>query len=375
MGGAEVYIFPGGGTGGHVYPGLAVAAELTRLRPGARIVFACSNRPIDRRILDPEPYAIVPQPVRPLPRGARQLAGFAWAWWRSGRLARDLVGDLRPRAVLGLGGYAAGPVVKRAARRGVPTALVNPDAVPGKANRYLAKYADVIFTQFGSTRECFAPRVRDKVRCVGCPVRRAMVHGDRDEALRHFGLDPARKTLFVQGGSQGAANINQAVLALADDLDELAETWQVLHVAGPGQGDEVFRAAAERRIQVRPLEYCHRMDLAYAAADLVLGRSGAGTVAELSATGTPAVVMPYPYHADQQQRRNAASLAEAAAAVICPDEKDASRNAEGLRGTLMPIMRDASVLAGMLRSARVSARPEAAQAVAAWLAGGHEGAS
>jgi len=107
----------------------------------------------------------------------------------------------------------------------------------------------------------------------------------------------------------------------------------------------------------------------------VLGRSGAGTVAELSATGTPAVVMPYPYHADQQQRRNAASLAEAAAAVICPDEKDASRNAEGLRGTLMPIMRDASVLAGMLRSARVSARPEAAQAVAAWLAGGHEGAS
>ena len=301
-----------------------------------------------------------------------QLAGFAWAWWSSGRLARDLIRDLRPRAVLGLGGYAAGPVVKRAARRQIPTALVNPDAVPGKANLYLAKYADVIFTQFESAGAYFGPRVREKVRCVGCPVRRALRSADRAESLRHFQLDPARKTLFVQGGSQGAANINQAVLALAGDLDELAETWQVLHVTGPGQGEEVFRAAPERQIPVPSLEDCHRMDLAYAAADLVLGRSGAGTVAELSATATPAVLMPYPYHADQQQRRNAASLAEAGAAVICPDEKDAARNAAGLRGTLVAIMRDASRLAGMAESAGRSARPEAAAIVAAWLAEGIE---
>jgi len=362
------YIFAGGGTGGHVYPGLAVAAELTRLRPDAKVVFACSRREIDRRILDPQPYAIVPQPVRPLPRRPWQVFSFARAWWASSRLARDLVRDLRPRAVLGLGGYAAGPVVKRAARRRIPTGLVNPDAVPGKANRYLAKYADVIFTQFEPTRRSFSPRLEGKVRCVGCPVRRALLGADRHEALRHFRLDPARKTLFVQGGSQGAANINQAVLALGGDLDELADTWQVLHVTGPGQGEQVFRQAADRRILVRALEFCDRMDLAYAAAALVLGRSGAGTVAELSATGTPAVLMPYPYHADQQQQQNAAPLAEAGAAMICQDERDAALNAEALRGTLIVILRDPARLSAMEQAAGGLARPDAAATIAAWLA-------
>ncbi|GAF72090.1 unnamed protein product, partial [marine sediment metagenome] len=131
----DLYIFAGGGTGGHLYPGLAVAEALRAKRPDAQVVFACSNRAIDRRILEATPYPYIPQPVRPLPARPWGWPAFLAAWVRSCALARRLMGDLCPAAVLGLGGFAAAPMICRASRVGVPTALLNPDAVPGKANR------------------------------------------------------------------------------------------------------------------------------------------------------------------------------------------------------------------------------------------------
>ena len=360
------YIFAGGGTGGHLYPGLAVAEELLRLRTDAKIVLACSNRAIDRRILEPLPYAVVPQPVRPMPRGPKGWGAFLAGWARSSAQARRMIRDLRPAAVLGLGGFAAAPIVRHAARRNVPAALLNPDAVPGRANRLLARHAEAIFTQFASAAEGFPPGSRRKVRCVGCPVARRFSTARRDEALRHFGLRQDRRTLLVLGGSLGAATINEAVAAMADDLDELAETWQVLHVTGP----EKVEAARgrQRRIHVAALEYCERMDLAYAAADLTVCRSGAAGVAELAATATPAVLMPYPYHRDRQQHLNAAALVDAGAAVVVQDRIDAACNAEALRAALMPLLRESSRLEAMRRGAKGVARPDAAQTVAAWLA-------
>ncbi|HUU21894.1 MAG TPA: glycosyltransferase, partial [Phycisphaerae bacterium] len=283
-----IYIFAGGGTGGHLYPGLAVAEQLERLDRGAQVVFACSNRPIDRRILDPLDYPVVPQPVRPLPRNPKGWIGFLKAWRRSIAQASQMIADLTPVAVLGLGGFAAGPLVRRAARVGVPTALLNPDAVPGKANRYLAKHADIIFSQFDSARERFGPGARQKVRCVGCPVRSSFLSAERPEALRHFDLRTDRKTLLVNGGSLGARLINDAVLGLKGDLAALSEAWQVLHVTGPDRYAEVGGAWKTAGIHTRVLPYCDRMDLAYAAADLVVGRCGASTAAELAATATPA---------------------------------------------------------------------------------------
>jgi len=388
----EVFIFAGGGTGGHLYPGLAVAGELQKARPGARIVFACSDRPIDRRILDALPFGVAPQPVRPLPRSPFRLGAwwsFLRAWSASAALARDMVRDLKPSAVLGLGGFAAGPVVKEAARRGIRTALLNPDAVPGKANQYLARRVEAIFTQFASTKECFPADIRGKVRHVGCPIRAVFTDpaqpGRRDEATRHFGLRADRKTLLVVGGSMGAATINGAIAALAPELDELADEWQLLHVTGPGTGDHGpgtrgadsgsqvpdsgSQVSCPRSLFSLRLEYCDRMDLAYAAADLSLCRAGAGTVAELAATLTPAVLMPYPYHKDQQQRLNAAGLAEAGAAVICEDAKDAQANAVRLREVLIPLMKDPSGLQRMRRGASRFAKPQAANDVAQWLAG------
>ena len=363
-----IYIFAGGGTGGHVYPGLAVAAEVVRRQGDAKVVFACSDRPIDRQILDATPYAVVVQPVQPIPRGLAAGVRFLRAYVSSALLARQMIADLSPAAVLGLGGFAAGPLVCRAAKTRIRTGLLNPDAVPGKANRLLARRVDAIFTQFAATAECFGPAARGKVRQVGCPVRRELTAGTRDEAVRHFGLRPDRRTLFVNGGSQGAASVNEALARLAGDLDELADTWQVLHVTGRMQVGYVPHEAA--RIHMRVVDYCERMDLAYAAADLALTRGGAGTVAELMATATPAVVMPYPYHADQQQRLNAAVLCEAGAAVIVDDAKAAEPNAARLRVDLLTILRDAGRLGQMTLAAANTRTVSAAEDVARWLTGG-----
>jgi len=369
---SETYIFAGGGTGGHLYPGLAVADEMTRLRPDAKIVFACSSREIDRRILDPLPYAVVPQPIRPLPRRPGDLTGFLRAWRASGRLARELVCDLKPAAVLGLGGFAGAPVVKRAAKVGIRTAMLNPDAVPGKANAYLATRADAIFTQFESTADAFTPGVRGKVRCVGCPIRGSFLAAGRDEAVAHFGLDAHRKTLLVLGGSLGAESVNQAFALLAGRMDELAETWQVIHITGAAKGSEDGgdTQAGQPAIGIRTVEYCDRMDLAYAAADVALCRAGASTVGEVSATGTPAVFLPYPWHKDQHQKLNAADLVHTGAAMVIEDTKDPAANADALAEQFLPILRTPARLAEMTQASAAAAKPDAARQVAEWLVRG-----
>lgn len=365
-----IFIFAGGGTGGHVYPGLAVAGELVRLRPGARIVFACSDRPIDRHILEPTPHAIVAQPVQPLPASIAAVAKFIRCYLASALQARQMLSDLCPSAVLGLGGFAAAPVVCRAAKCGVRTAMLNPDAVPGKANRMLARRADAIFTAFAATADKFPATVRAKVRHVGCPVRRAFLEADRRQAMDYFGLRGDRKTLVVNGGSLGAASINQAIALLAGELGELGETWQVLMITGRDKTGPALEARGS--LCVRVLDYCERMDLACAAADLSLGRAGAGTVAELSATATPAVLMPYPYHADQHQRLNAAELCQAGAAIIVDDAKTPETNAARLRETLLPILRDPARLDRMRHAAKSIKGAQAAQSVARWLLGREE---
>lgn len=366
-----IYLFAGGGTGGHLYPALAVAGELVRRQPSARVVFACSNRPIDRQILDGQPYGVVAQPVRPLPRGPRGWWGFWQAWRESRGLAGDLIADLKPRAVLGLGGFAAGPVVHQAARAGIPTGLLNPDAVPGRANRFLARRVDVIFAQYRSTIASFPAALAGKVRVVGCPVRAELLNASREQAMAFFALDAARRTLVINGGSQGAATINETALLLEDDLEPLASSWQVLHITGRGWSPPCARARTGG-LTVRRVDYCDRMDLAYAAADLLVGRAGASTTAELAATGTPAVLMPYPYHKDQHQRLNAQAMNDMSPpglfppVILCDDAKDARLNAGALRAILLPLLADPEALAQMRRSAQ-SLPGAGAAAVADWL--------
>jgi len=363
------FIFAGGGTGGHLYPGLSVAGELSRLAGEATIVFACSNRAIDRRILDPLPYAVVPQAVEPLPRSAGKVWPFLRAWRASKAQARRMIADLRPRAVVGLGGFAAAPVVRAAAAVGIPTALLNPDAVPGKANRYLARRVGTIFTQFDATAGQFDASLRGKVVAAGCPIRGAFAGAGRARGVEHFGLDAGRKTLLVSGGSLGAEALNLAIgeLAAGPLAAYLAESWQVIHVMGPSQ------AAPDggETPHVHRLEYCDRMELALSAADLAVMRGGASTIAELTATGTPAIIVPYPHHRDRQQFLNAAELTAAGAAVVC--EQTDQPLSRALGEALGGILDDPQRLANMRDAARGMGKADAAQNVARWMIAEKEG--
>ena len=370
---ADIYILAGGSSGGHLYPGLAVAEHLLRESPAARVIFACSDRAIDREILEPLPHAIVPQPIKPLPRGPAGCWPFLTAWLAARRQSRHMVSDLKPAGVLGLGGFASVAVIRAASVAGVPTALLNPDAVPGRANRHLAGYVDTIFTQFVSTTECFSPRVSTKIRTVGCPVRMALTEAQdqkkRDEAMTHFGLRPDRRTLLVSGGSLGAAAINDAMVALAasQTFGDQAGQWQILHVCGHTKA----RAAPAPKIETVRIEYCDRMDLALAAADVAVCRGGASTVAELAVTATPAIIVPYPHHRDRQQYLNAQPMVEAGGAVICEETGGVSRDVAALRDVLLPVLGDHARLEAMRRGLAALSRPRAAAHVARWLATAH----
>ncbi|MCD4699580.1 MAG: UDP-N-acetylglucosamine--N-acetylmuramyl-(pentapeptide) pyrophosphoryl-undecaprenol N-acetylglucosamine transferase [Phycisphaerae bacterium] len=362
-----IYIFAGGGTGGHLFPALAVADELTRLMPDCRIVFACSDRDIDRRVLSATPYAFVVQPIHSMPRGLRGWRDFTFAFHAGRRLADNLLKDLRPAAVFGLGAFAAVPVTQAAANAGVRTALMSIDATPGFANRRLARKVDVIFTQFEQTSDAFG-RFASKVEPVGCPVRTGLIAGDIEQARKVFGLRRDRKTLLIMAGSLGAESINQAVAEIGADLDGLADVWQILHVSGPGKFEQVARADNEA-IHRSVMEFCERMDLAYSVADLVLCRAGAATVGELAAVAAPAVLMPYPYHRDRQQARNAAGMVSSGAAVLVDDAADPPANADALRASLLEIMRRQERLDAMRESAKGLSRPGAAEQIARWLSG------
>ena len=330
-------------------------------------MFACSQRDVDRLILTRTGYAFVPAPIRPLPRKLHEVPAFMSAWTRSCAIARDMIRDLRPRAVLGMGGFAAVPVLRRAARLGLKTGLLNPDAVPGKANRYLSRKVQAIFTQFESTRECFRSPDRGKVRCVGCPVRPDLNRPDRKEAIEFFELRPDRRTLLVLGGSSGSASINEAITAIAGDLVQLGGQWQVLHLTGPRGKSPSHQPGCGGELLIRALEYSHRMALAYAVGDLVVSRGGAVTIAELAITGTPAVIIPYPYHKDLHQKLNAEQFVSSGAGICLEDARDPSSNAAKLRSMLLPLMSDPQRLSAMGHAATDLGRPAAAGEIARWL--------
>ena len=220
----------------------------------------------------------------------------------------------------------------------------------------------------GSTQTAEATSARCLLCSVGCPVRAGLITGDVEEARKVFGLKPDRKTLLIMAGSLGADNINQAVVAIEADLDELTDDWQVLHISGPGKFEQAARAyngAIHRSV----VEFCERMDLAYAIADLVLCRAGAATIGELAAVAAPAVLIPYPYHSDRQQEHNAAEMVSAGASVLVEDLADPANNADALRASLLEIMHRPEQLEAMRTSAKGLSRPDAAGHIAKWLSG------
>lgn len=357
-------VMAGGGTGGHLFPGLAVAEAIRRREPAARLTFFTTTRALDRQLLGPHDYEQIEQPVRPFTLHPLRWPAFLWSWRRSVDAARAFLQQRRPVAVLGLGGYAAGPAVVAARRLGIRTAILNPDAIPGRANRHLVRYADLVVLQWDVSRSRFPPGVA--CQTLGCPIRTDFANTDPLEGRRRFELDPHRPLLLVTGASQGASTVNRALLHVWPGFHAAHPEWQLLHLSGPSEEQTMRAAYADAGAPARVLAFTSDMPLALAAADLVVSRAGASTLAELTALGRPSILLPYPYHRDRHQHANARVLADRGAAVLLEDRLLPELNAPSLRAAL-DTLADKTARLAMARAAHELARPGAAEAVAGWL--------
>ena len=350
----------GGGTGGHLYPGLAIAEAIRRLSPETALAFSSTRRAIDSQVLAGCGCPVTPIDARPF-----RLAPWKWpsllvSLVRCGNQSRRRLREFCPDVVVGLGGFGSYAPVRVGQKYGAATVVVNPDIVPGRANRRLACRADRVFCQFQETVD----EIGENGRLTGCPVRPSLLGGRRADGIALFGLDPGRRTLLVTGASTGARTVNRAVVAILKSRG-LPDGWQALHLTGHGEFDEVSAAYRQMNVAAVVRAYADQMGLAYAAADLVVARAGASTVAELLAVGLPIVFMPYPFHRDQHQMLHARAVERLGAAAVVEDRpQDVEGTCRALAGVLSDLMSNPAELSRMAGKSRVAGRPRAAHEIA-----------
>lgn len=328
-------VFAGGGTGGHLFPSLAVVEQLALRRgePTPPVHFICSDRPIDRRVLDKAGVAYTPLSIGGVPASLARKAAYPFRFLAATGRSRRTLEAVDAAVVVAMGGFISAPVGRAARKLGLPVIRVNLDAVAGKANRWLVGARDRLFSVYDQ------PGLAGQFETIGYPLRRCVIgRSDPAEARAALGLKPEPATLLITGASQGARTINQAAEALA--RRGALRPWQVLHLAGEGNVESIQRAYREAGVNGKVLAFLEEMHLAWSAADLAISRAGAGSVAEVRANAVPTLFMPYPYHADEHQRQNASPLEKAGAAVIIDDHVDPQLNADQLEQALAALRSD-----------------------------------
>jgi UDP-N-acetylglucosamine--N-acetylmuramyl-(pentapeptide) pyrophosphoryl-undecaprenol N-acetylglucosamine transferase len=358
---ALTVVIAGGGTGGHLYPGLAIADEIRRCRPDAQLLFVGTKGRIEERVVPASGYRLETIWISGLRRSLSLSAllmplKVIVATLQSLRILRKM----RPNVVVGTGGYVCGPVLWAAMLLRRRTLIQEQNSEPGVTTRLLASHVDEVHITFPET----AARLRrqDNVRISGNPVRASLGTPARSEAARAFDLVAERPTLLVFGGSQGSVAINSAVLAV---LPAVLETGaQVLWQTGSRDADRILSDPAVRTAQgqgvLRAYPYIERMDLAYAASDVVLCRAGATTLAELTLLGKASVLVPLPSAAADHQTSNARSLADRHAAILV--RESAAR--EELLPALQKLLKDGTERRLLGENAARLGRPEAAGTLA-----------
>ncbi len=347
-------VFAGGGTGGHLYPGLAVARALRGFEP---LFLLPAGRGDEARLRGEFESRTV---EAPRPDRGRLL--YPARLLKAVKEARRLLRDLGAEGVVGLGGYASVPAALAARTLGLPLYLVECNAVPGKATRLLSRLAHGIGLGSEGARERLPARA---CRVTGTPLRQELRQPARAE---EFGLASGVGTLLVLGGSQGARTLNTRVL---DALPSCAGLpFQVLHCAGEGDAERVRDAYRRLPVRATVVDFLPEIGRAYCVADLVLSRGGASTVAECLALGRPAAIVPYPWHKDGQQRLNAESAVRAGAARLIEEE---ALTPDRLRDLITGVLLDPGTLLPMATSALALGRPEAALAMAEHLIESMEG--
>ncbi|MGQ1890900.1 undecaprenyldiphospho-muramoylpentapeptide beta-N-acetylglucosaminyltransferase [Thermophagus sp. OGC60D27] len=323
MGNKIKIIISGGGTGGHVFPAIAIGDALMRRNPAAQILFVGALGRMEMEKVPEAGYKIEGLPVAGFQRRLTfKNVTFFFKLAASMIKARRIVRTFQPDVVIGVGGYASGPVLKAAAAAGVPTLIQEQNSFPGVTNRILARKAKTICVAYPGMERFFpAPRIV----LTGNPVRKKLLEPvDRREAFLKLNLDPEKKTLLVVGGSLGAGSINNGILEHLEDIMSLTDV-QLLWQCGKYYWDDLKKQLSAKNLEnVKVAPFLKNMEMAYAVADVVISRAGAGTISELALLGKASILVPSPNVSEDHQTKNAMSLVKEGAALMVTD-RDAAR--------------------------------------------------
>ena len=354
-------IISGGGTGGHIFPAVSIANAIRELSPSAKILFVGAEGRMEMQRVPAAGYEIKGLPVAGFDRKHLwRNVGVVLKLMKSRRLARKIIRDFKPQVAVGVGGYASGPTLNMAQKMGIPTLLQEQNSYAGVTNKLLAKKAKRICVAYEGMERFFPA---ETIMMTGNPVRQNLLHDHhtREEAAAAMGLDPAKRTVLIIGGSLGARTLNESVLgnlSLIRQQKHIQFVWQT--------GKYYSQTIAEKlREQHRPdnlkvMDFISNMDVAYAAADLVISRAGAGSISEFCLLGKPVILVPSPNVAEDHQTKNAMALVQKDAALFVAD-------AEAPR-TLIPLavntVNDAQRLASLSANVKKLAMPNAAEVIA-----------
>lgn len=361
-----VAVFSGGGTGGHLYPSLALAEELSVVRPDVRVFFVGARRGVEARILPERGLDHLLLPILGFRRG-RLLPnlGVVWGLLKSVLMTGELFTRLRPGVVVVTGGYASGPAGLVARAMGIPLAVQEQNARPGFTTRFLSRWCRQIHLAFPEALDWLPPKARDRAHMSGNPIRRVDPL-DPQVAREGFGLKPRTSVVLVVGGSQGSEALNRAVLEFVETLAAgkagPPKDVEVLWATGPNNLDHVEGRLADLGNPgwIHAVGYIHEMRAALSAATVAVSRAGAMTTSELSAWGVPSVLVPLPTAAADHQTRNAESLARAGSAVHIPE---AELTGSRLWNAVDSLLSSPQRLAAMKAAALEAGRPEATREI------------
>ena len=342
-------IISGGGTGGHIYPGISIAYEIKDRDIKNDILFVGTERGMESKLVPREGFKIVKIKARGIQRkicfeNLTALVIFLVSLFQSYKIIKKY----KPDIVIGTGGYVSGSVVLMAAILGIPTLVHEQNVIPGITNKFLSRITRATFLSFNQSKEYFSDKV--KLIFTGNPIRFKNIKPGTDREYKKFNLDSSKKTILVLGGSKGAAAINRAVLGGIDLIKEdIKNNWQILLISGQDDYDNMMEMVGEghKIFSVEP--YLHDIEKAYSLADLVICRAGATTLAEIGAYGLPAILIPYPYATQDHQEINAKIFEREGAAILIL-EKDLS--GEKLSQVLLDLLKNKNKLEMMAKKSR-----------------------
>jgi UDP-N-acetylglucosamine--N-acetylmuramyl-(pentapeptide) pyrophosphoryl-undecaprenol N-acetylglucosamine transferase len=354
-------MFAGGGTGGHLFPGLAVAREVARRLPDLRITFCGTGKDWEcNRVAEAGlEYRVLP--AAPLVASPMALLRALYSNGVGYRAACRLIVSDPPTVVVGLGGYSSVPLAVAAARQGVPLVLLEQNVIPGRANRWLARWAATVCVSFEDAVDQLS--MRPQIVVTGNPVRAEIIEASAARAEHANQSRDADPLLVVLGGSQGAHSINRFVTESLSKLTDFLADWQIVHQTGAKDVAWVRAAYDAHRLRAEVVPFISDMADVYRRATLAVARAGATTLAEMAIAGVPAILLPYPFATANHQWHNAQAFGRAGAAIVVDDRPEPGRTTAALVSALAPLLRLPELRREMRLAMLKLARPDAVEAV------------